>query len=149
NLYATGYFFKIHVVEETTSDGMDLTYVVQSKPILTDIKIVGNKKMSLKKLQKKITSKVGQPLDERKLFEDAQEMQKVYEKAGYQKTTVVAQPPAIDELAGRGSVTFLIHETPKVKIKNVVFVNAHAFTQKQLRKAIKTRRHWMWSWLTG
>jgi outer membrane protein insertion porin family len=100
NLYATGYFFKIHVVEETTSDGMDLTYVVQSKPILTDIKIVGNKKMSLKKLQKKITSKVGQPLDERKLFEDAQEMQKVYEKAGYQKTTVVAQPPAIDELAG-------------------------------------------------
>jgi outer membrane protein insertion porin family len=150
NLYATGYFFKIHVVEETTSDGMDLTYVVQSKPILTDIKIVGNKKMSLKKLQKKITSKVGQPLDERKLFEDAQEMQKVYEKAGYQKTTVVAQPPAIDELAGRGSVTFLVHETPKVKIKDVIFVNVHApFTQRQLRKAIKTRRRWMFSWLTG
>jgi len=149
NLYATGYFFKIQVGEESTSEGMDLTYAVQSKPILTDIKIVGNKKMKLKKLQKKITSKVGQPLDERKLFEDAQEMQKVYEKAGYQKTTVVVQPPVIDELAGRGSVTFLIHETPKVRIKDVVFVNAPAFTQKQLRKAIKTRRHWMFSWLTG
>ena len=43
----------------------------------------------------------------------------------------------------------LIHETPKIKIKDVVFVNAHAFTQKQLRKAIKTRRRWMFSWLTG
>jgi outer membrane protein insertion porin family len=149
NLYATGYFFKIQVGEETTPDGMNLTYAVQSKPILTDIKIVGNKKMSLKKLRKKITSKVGQPLDERKLFEDAQEMQKVYEKAGYQKTTVVVQPPVIDELAGRGSVTFLVHETPKVRIKDVIFVNAPAFTQKQLRKAIKTRRHWMFSWLTG
>jgi outer membrane protein insertion porin family len=149
NLYATGYFFKIQVGEETTPDGMDLTYAVQSKPILTDIKIVGNKKMKLKKLQKKITSKVGQPLDERKLFEDAQEMQKVYEKAGYQKTTVVVQPPVIDELAGRGSVTFLVHETPKVRIKDVVYVNARAFTQKQLRKAIKTRRRWMFSWLTG
>jgi len=149
NLYATGYFFKIQVGEESTSEGMDLTYAVQGKPILTDIKIVGNKKMKLKKLQKKITSKVGQPLDERKLFEDAQEMQKVYEKAGYQKTTVVVQPPVIDEMAGRGAATFVIHETPKVRIKDVVFVNAPAFTQKQLRKAIKTRRHWMFSWLTG
>jgi outer membrane protein insertion porin family len=149
NLYATGYFFKIQVDEDSTPDGVDLTYDVQSKPILTDIKIVGNKKMSLKKLNKKITSKIGQPLDERKLFEDAQEMQKIYEKAGYQKTTVVAQPPVIDELAGRGSVTFVVHETPKVKVKDVVFVNAHAFTQRQLRKAIKTRRRWMFSWLTG
>jgi outer membrane protein insertion porin family len=149
NLYATGYFFKIQVGEETTPDGLDLTYAVQSKPILTDIKIVGNKKIKLKKLNKKITSKIGQPLDERKLFEDAQAMQEIYEKAGYQKTTVVAQPPVIDELAGRGSVTFVVHETPKVRIKDVIFVNAPAFTQRQLRKAIKTRRHWMWSWLTG
>lgn len=149
NLYATGYFFKIQVGEETTAEGLDLTYVVQGKPILADIKIVGNKKMSLKKLKKKITSKINQPLDERKLFEDAQAMQDLYEKAGYQKTTVVAEPPVIDEAAGRGSVTFEIHETPKIRIVDVVFVNAHAFTQRQLRKAIKTRRHWMFSWITG
>jgi outer membrane protein insertion porin family len=148
NLYATGYFFKIQVGEENTVDGIDLTYAVQGKPILTEYKIVGNKKMKTKKLGKKITSRIGQPLDERKLFEDAQEMQQLYEKAGYQKTTVVVEPPVIDELAGRGSVTFLIHETPKVKIKDVIFVNASAFKQKQLRKAIKTRRHWMFSWLT-
>src|ERR1700685_3157319 len=48
NLYATGYFFKIQVGEENTADGLDLTYAVQSKPILTDIKIVGNKKMKTK-----------------------------------------------------------------------------------------------------
>jgi outer membrane protein insertion porin family len=149
NLYATGYFYNIHVDESMTADGMDLTYAVQSKPILTDIRIVGNKKMKLKKLMKKVTSKVGQPLDQRKLFDDAQEMQKLYEKAGYQKTTVTVQPPVIDELAGRGSVTFVVHETPKIRIKDVVFVGAHAFTQKQLRKAIKTRRRWMFSWLTG
>src|ERR1700744_4450058 len=87
NLYATGYFFKIQVGEENTPDGLDLTYAVQSKPILISIKIVGNKKMALKKLNKKVTSKVGQPLDPLKLFEDAQEMQKLYQKAGYQKTT--------------------------------------------------------------
>ena len=51
---------------------------------------------------------------------------------------------------GRGTVTIVIHETPKIKIKDVIFVNATAFTQKQLRKVLKkTRRHWMFSWLTG
>jgi outer membrane protein insertion porin family len=148
NLYATGYFYKIQAGEETTSDGLDLTYVLQGKPILTDIKIVGNKKMKLKKLKKKITSKVGQQLDERKIFDDAQAMQELYEKAGYQKTTVVGEPPVINEAAGQGTVTFVIHETPRIKIKDIVFVNA-TFPQKQLRKVLKTRRHWMFSWLTG
>src|SRR5205085_261316 len=32
---------------------------------------------------------------------------------------------------------------------NVVFENAKAFPQRKLRKTIKTRRHWMFSWLTG
>src|ERR1700722_15490100 len=113
-LYATGYFYKIQVGGATPPDGMDLTYAVQGKPILTEINIAGNKKFSLKKLRKKITSKTGLPLDERKLFEDAQAMQELYEKAGYQKTTVTVQPPVIDEVAGRGSVTFLVNETPKV-----------------------------------
>ncbi|MGA2749728.1 MAG: outer membrane protein assembly factor BamA [Verrucomicrobiota bacterium] len=147
-LYGTGYFFKIQVTEDTTAEGVDLTYLVQGKPILTDIKIVGNKKVSLKKLKKKITSKVGQPLDERKIFDDAQAMRELYEKMGYQKTTVTAEPPVIDEMAGRGTVMFEIHETPKVRIKNVVFVNA-TLPQKQLRKVLKTRRRWMFSWLTG
>jgi outer membrane protein assembly factor BamA len=85
---------------------VDVTYVVQGKPILTDIKIVGNKKMSLKKIRKKITSKTGQPLDERKLFDDAQAIKDLYEKAGYQKTTVRPSRRSINEAAGRGTATF-------------------------------------------
>src|SRR6185369_7110497 len=34
NLYATGLFYNIHVSEETTSDGIILTYAIQSKPRL-------------------------------------------------------------------------------------------------------------------
>jgi outer membrane protein insertion porin family len=149
SLYATGYFYKIRVDETNTTQGVDLTYIIQGKPILTDIKIMGNKKLSTKKLRKKLTSKIGQPLDERKLFSDGQEMKKLYEKAGYQKTTVTVLPPAIDEQAGRGTVTFDIHESPKAKIKDVVFVNASHIKQKTLRHVLKTRRRWMFSWLTG
>lgn len=150
NLYSTGYFYNVRVVaEQAIGGGVNLVYAIQGKPVLSEIKLEGNKKYSKRKLNKKITSKVGEPLDERKLFLDAQEMQKLYQKAGYQRTTVRYLPPVIEASAGRGSVTFEIVEAPKVKIKDVVFENAEAFKQKKLRKQLKTRRHWMFSWLTG
>jgi outer membrane protein insertion porin family len=148
-LYSTGLFYNIAVTEErVTAAEVDLIYVVQGKPTLTDIRFEGNKKYSAKKLLKKITSKTGEPLDERKIFADSQEIQKIYQKAGYQKTEVKAVP-SIDDQTGRGKVTFEIKETPKVKIADVEFVGAKAFPQKKLRKVIKTRRHWMFSWITG
>ncbi|MBI3415566.1 MAG: outer membrane protein assembly factor BamA [Verrucomicrobia bacterium] len=149
NLYSTGYFYNIRVGEEITRDGLVLTYVVQGKPTLTAIKFQGNKKYSNAKLLKKVTSKIGEPLNEAKLFNDSQEILKLYQKAGYQKTLVKAAPPVIDENAGRGTVTFEITESPKVKILRVDFEGAQAFKLKKLRKVIKTRRRWSFSWLTG
>lgn len=159
NLYGTGYFYNIRVAEEVTSTEADsagipvpktitLTYVVQGKPVLTEIRFAGNKRYSASKLRKKVTSKAGEPLDERKLFNDSQEILKMYQKAGMQKTKV--EPvPSINEQLGKGTVTFEIAEAPKVRIDDVVFENAKAFKPKKLHYVIKTRRWWRFSWLTG
>lgn len=147
-LYGTGYFYNIQVSEETVTEGITLTYVLQGKPLLTEIRFEGNKKYSRDKLLKKISSKAGEPLDERKVFSDSQEIKKTYQKAGYQKTEVKGVP-AISEATGRATVTFEIKEAPKIKIEEVRFEGATAFKQKKLRKTIKTRRRWMFSWLTG
>jgi len=149
NLYSTGYFSNIRVGEEESPEGIKLIYVLQGKPLLTAIRFVGNTKYSNNKIQKKISSKVGDPLDEKKLFFDAQEIEKMYQKAGYQKTTVKPLPPVVDENTGRGTATFEIKETPKVKIKELVFDNAKAFKQSKLRKVLKTKQRWWMSWLTG
>ena len=148
NLYATGLFYNVRVAESNSVDGVALTYLVQAKPRLTEIKFTGNKKYDDAKLLKKISSRSGDPLDERKLFTDSQELQKMYEKVGYPGTTV-KYVLSIEEATGRGTATFEIVETRKVKIKAVKFVGASAFSEKKLRKTIKTRKHWMFSWLTG
>ena len=82
--------------------------------------------------------KTGQPLDEQKLFTDSQEIQKLYEKYGYAGTQV-KYVLNIDENAGRGTVTFQITEAPKIKIEQIDFIGAAAFSQKELRKQIKTK----------
>ncbi|MGP8021515.1 MAG: outer membrane protein assembly factor BamA [Limisphaerales bacterium] len=149
NLYSTGQFYNIRVSLDQASDGgVVLTYIVQARPRLTEIKIEGNKKLSASKIRKKITAKIGQPLDEQKLFTDSQEIQKLYEKYGYAGTKV-KYVVDVDENAGRGTATFQIAEQPKVKIVKVEFIGAAAFSQRELRKQLKTRQRWMFSWLTG
>lgn len=147
-LYATGYFYNIRIVEEFTADGVVLTYVLQGKPVLMEIALKGNKEYSNSRLMKKVTSKVGEPLNERKLFTDAQEIQKYYQKQGYQGTKA-KYTVNIDEASGRGTATIEITEAPKVRVVDVVFEGATVFKQKTLRGELKTRRWWMWSWLTG
>src|SRR5207247_1807396 len=72
----------------------------------------------------------------------------LYQKSGYQRTDVKYRL-SIDENAGRGTVTFEVTESPKIKVVDIEFVGAQAFKPGKLRKEIKTRRHWMFSWITG
>ena len=148
NLYGTGLFYNVRAAGQNSPQGFVITFVLEGKPRLTDIKFAGNKKYSNSRLKKKLKSKVGEPLNEQRLFADAQAIQEMYEKAGYQKTTVRYET-SIDEANGTGTATFVVRETPKIKINDIVFEHATAFKQRQLRKVLKTKRHWMFSWLTG
>jgi outer membrane protein insertion porin family len=148
NLHKTGYFQNIRVGREVDARGITLTYRVQAKPVLTEVRFSGNKKYRDSKLRKKLTSKVGEPLDQLKLFNDAQEILKMYQKAGLQKTEVVPVP-SINEDLGRGIVTFEVREAPKIRIKDVTFDGAGEISTRKLRRVVKTRRWWMFSWITG
>jgi len=154
NLIATGYFANVRVADELSPEGIALLYIVQPKLKITEVLFTGNKKYSSAKLMKKVVNlrketghRVGEPLDEYQVFADAQEIKKLYEKAGYPHTKV-AYRFAPDERAGRVSVTFEITESPKIRISDVVFDGATEFSQRKLRRTLKTRRHWWLSFLT-
>jgi outer membrane protein insertion porin family len=141
-LYTTGFFENIRVVHRFTDQGVVLIYFLEGKLKLTGISFEGNTKYTAAKLKKKVTSKIGDPLDEQKLFSDCQEIEKMYEKAGYSHTVVKYERVNVDQATGRGGVLFVIKETPKIKIADIVFTGANAFTQYKLRKVITTGRYW-------
>jgi len=148
-LYGTGQFYTVRVsVDQANDGGVVLTYLVQVRPRITEIKLNGNKKLSDSKLKKKITVKVGDALDEQKLFTIEQSIKELYEKYGY-SDTAVKYSLNIDEITGHGIVTFDIVESIKVKIVDVEVVGAAAFKQKVLTGELKTAKHWMFSWITG
>ena len=129
-LYGTGQFYNIRVsVDQADAGGVVLTYIIQARPRISDLKIEGNKKLSDSRLKKKVTSKVGDPLDEQKLFSDVQEMKKVYEKYGLADTQV-KYVLNIDEETGHGGVTYHVEESTKVKISDVTFLGAQAIGRR-------------------
>ena len=148
NLYETGYFHNIYTRSTLSPDGVALSYHVQGKPVLTDIYFEGNEKFKDSKLRKKLSSKIGEHFDEQKLFSDSRAILEMYQKSGFQQATV-EYVDSISERAGRATVTFRIVENRKIRIKRVDFIGAQAFKEKKLRKEIKTRRRWMFSWITG
>src|SRR5215469_3772376 len=136
-LYATGQFYNIRVqVDQAEDGGVVLTYVVQVRPRITEIRFEGNKKLSDSKLKKKVTFKVGEPLDEQKVFTAVQDIKSLYEKSGLSDTKV-KYVLNIEEVTGHGIVIFHIEESPKVKIRDVEFLGATSMKQKELRKQLK------------
>src|SRR3954471_15638793 len=46
SLYSTGYFYNIRVATEPGDKGINLIYVLQGKPVISEIRFEGNKKYS-------------------------------------------------------------------------------------------------------
>ena len=76
---------------------------------------------------RKVKAKEGEILTDKKIFDWQQEILKLYQKAGLQKTKVEAKE-SVNENLGRATVIIEITEAPKVKIADVVFdARARAF----------------------
>ena len=104
---------------------------------------------------RKIRSRVGDTLQRLALASDSRAIEKEYNKAGYHQARVEINPEH-DLERGQVVVTYRIEPGPRVKIDDIIFEKITdgekhelIFTQRQLRKVIKTRRHWWMSWLTG
>jgi beta-lactamase regulating signal transducer with metallopeptidase domain len=107
NLYETGLFYNVRATEQLKPEGMILTYIVQCRPRLSEIRFNGNAHFRDAELRKRIGSRVGGLLDERKAFGDTQVIQSLHEQAGY-KGTVVKYTYVIDSQSGDCKLAFEI-----------------------------------------
>ena len=151
NLRKTGFFENVYVTDKQVAGGVEVTYTLVGKPVVTEILFEGNaggRKFKESKLRKKIRSRTGETLNRPRIFSDTRILLKEYQKGGYHQAKV-GYDVRHDEALGQAAVVFRVEPGPKVKIDDIVFENAVAFSQRELRKVFKTRRHWWMSWLTS
>lgn len=149
SLYRTGLFEFIEVKRDVGNDqSVNLVYEVTPKFRVLAVRYEGNVRVKSRRLEKEAKTRANMSLDERQVKEDAEKIREYYQKAGYNQISITYAIER-DRSTGFGTVIFKIKEGNKVKIGSIRFVGNDNVKARRLRKEMETKRHWMFSWLTG
>ncbi len=146
NLYATGLFVNLRISDEPLADGVKVTVIVQPKPLVREVVIVGYEKIKEKRLKKEIKTKPGEPLSEMQVATDQQKIAEYYQSKGFKNVKVTSKIDTNEEF-GRSVVTFNVSEGDRSFVTEVNIIGNVAFTEKVLRKQLKTRKKNLFSFI--
>jgi len=138
-LYKTGVIQNVRIFAQPEGDGVKVIVAVQTRAILREIEITGAERIKPKRLRKEIKLKLNHAVDEQQLEEARQKIIDVYQGQGFTDVSVQFRIDPIDEKRGTARVVFTVNEGVRGAVKQVRFEgNAH-FSEKVLRKQMKTR----------
>jgi outer membrane protein insertion porin family len=138
-LYKTGAIQNVRIFAQPEGDGVKVIVAVQTRAIMREIEIAGAERIKPKRLRKEIKLRLNQPVSEQQLEEARQKIIEVYQGRGFTDVSVQFRVDPIDEKRGTARVVFTVNEGVRGAVRAIHFEgNAH-FTEKVLRKQMKTR----------
>src|SRR5947199_3892031 len=138
-LYKTGAIQNVRIFAQPEGDGVKVIVAVQTRAILREIEITGAERIKPGRLRKEIKLKLNQAVDEKQLEEARQKIIEVYQGRGFTDVSVQFRVDPIDEKRGTARVVYTVYEVVKGAVRKVHLEgNAH-FSEKVLRKQMKTR----------
>jgi outer membrane protein insertion porin family len=146
-LYRMSFFDDVEA-DLTEHDGKwTLTYTVKERPLVREVRIEGNKALDKEDMDKQLKVRPQTILDPTKIRRSIADAKKEYEKKGYLDAEIrdVTEPVGDQEVV----LIFKITEGEQIKIEDVRFEGARAFSAFTLRNILQTRRDWLLGFFTG
>src|SRR5947209_14625907 len=140
NLYKTGVIQNVRIFAQPEGDGVKVIVAVQTRPVIRELVIDGAQKVSAKKLRKEIAVKLNAPVNEDDLQKARQKIIDTYQSKGFTDITVDFRTEPIDESKGTARVVYTVNEGAKGAVKQIAFEGNQHFSDRVLRKQMKTRR---------
>jgi outer membrane protein insertion porin family len=137
-IYKMGYFNDVTIQATDISEGKIVTFVVQEKEIISSVKIQGNKAISKDDVEAAITVKAKQPLNLEKIKADVIKIKDLYDSKGYYNAEIVDIVEKDGDKDAR--VIFKIVENKRLYIRSITFSGNQAYTEKELRKMMNTKK---------
>ena len=138
-LYKTGSVLNVRIFAQPEGNGVKVIVAVQTRSIVREIEIDGAEQVKAKRLRKEIKLKLNQPVNEQELEEARQKIIEVYQGRGYNDVSVQFRVDPIDEKRGTARVVFTVNEGLKGAVRQIHFEGNEHFSEKVLRKQMKTR----------
>src|SRR5437588_10505452 len=120
-------------------DGVKVIVAVQTRQVLRELVIDGAKRVTAKKLRKEIGVKLNAPVNEDDLQKARQKIIDNYQSKGFTDVAVDFKVEPIDESRGTARVIYTVTEGVKGAVSRVHFQGNQHFSERLLRKQMKTR----------
>lgn len=125
-------------VQENDDGTIDLFYRVTEQPVIRDVQVTGNRRISDKDIAEAVVVEqlAGTPVDRDQLDRYARRIEELYRTRGYSGANVTWDE---DELRDNGVVLFRVTEGERVRVTQIRFEGNTSFTEAMLKREIRTR----------
>ena len=114
-IFKMGFFLDVTAESTSTPEGKVITFIVQEKGLISEIRINGNKALSKDDIQEVLTIKTKQNLNQEKIKADIEKIKTLYDNKGYYNAEINDKVERDGEKDFR--VIFDIKENDKLYIK--------------------------------
>lgn len=146
-IFKLGHFADVKAETATSDKGFTLTYTVVEKPVLRDIKIEGNKELSVEKIREVLEVRVNTIFSAKDLAKSITKVKKLYADEGYYLAEVEGVANKRSETEQQ--LVLKITEGKKILIEEIRFEGNKTFSRRKLKGVMETTENWWLAWLTG
>ncbi len=144
-LYGLGYFTDVRIEQDEFPDGVVVTFVVSEKPVLSEVRIEGNKKINKDQIKKEMQSVLGDFVDQKRVRDDIDAVKKLYEKRGFSEAKVDSALD-VNESTNQAVLRVLVDEGDKVRIKDIQVIGNKSLKSGEILKVMKTKKMAWFGW---
>ena len=148
-IYAMGFFENVEVERRTEADGLVLIFRVRERPLVTDVKIEGNKTIRTEDLEAALKVRPRTILDGEKLRRGVTDATKLYEEKGYLAAAITPRIEPVPAAANEVAITYVVDEGKLVRIQHIEVEGNTAFSDRKLKRVMTTKEEWLLSRFTG
>lgn len=136
-IYGLGFFTKVDAEVVPEGAGVKVIFTVEEERRITDVKIIGCKKIKSRAIEPILKQKRGSSFIPELCEEDRKSIINMYQGKGYANTKVDVITEKIEP--GLVRIIYSIDEGKKARIKEIEIEGNAALSDRQIKKAMKTR----------
>ncbi len=145
-LYNTGKIQNVRIFGEPSGNGVRVQVILATRALVTEIEIDGAQSLNAKAIRKQVKMKLPAAADAEKLEDGRQAINDYYQKKGFTAVKVDLNLVNNQE-RGTARAVYTINEGEKGAIREIRFVGNKVFSDRKLRKQMKTKSKSMVSFL--
>jgi len=135
-IFKMGYFDDVTAEVTEVAEGKVITFLVEEKPLITEIRIQGNKALKKDDIEGAMSVRNRQTVNPEKLKTDMEKIKALYDGKGFYNAEILYTI----EKAGQRDVQIIISivENEKLFIRGISFEGNRTFTTKELKNMMTT-----------